>query len=110
MSTKTTPTTKLKNENEQLRQNRIHPRDVARVLVGCLFGVEGGVSAGGGEAPPLGVELCLRVLLAQRHLHLRVAQTEQLATAYAQLHLRRENGDGLEHVRIADRRGRRRDR
>jgi len=39
-------------QNEQLRKNRIHPRDVARVLVGCLFGVEGGVSAGGGEAPP----------------------------------------------------------
>lgn len=39
-------------KNDQLRKNRIHPRDVARVLVGCLFGVEGGVSAGGGEAPP----------------------------------------------------------
>ena len=39
-------------QNEQLRKNRIHPRDVARVLVGCLFGVEGGVSSGGGEAPP----------------------------------------------------------
>jgi hypothetical protein len=39
-------------KQDQLRKNRIHPRDVARVLVGSLFGVEGGVSAGGGEAPP----------------------------------------------------------
>ena len=39
-------------KQDQLRKNRIHPRDVARVLVGSLFGVEGGASAGGGEAPP----------------------------------------------------------
>ena len=39
-------------KQDQLRKNRIHPRDVARVLVGSLFGVEGVVSAGGGDAPP----------------------------------------------------------
>mmetsp|Transcript_26096 Transcript_26096/g.43103 ORF Transcript_26096/g.43103 Transcript_26096/m.43103 type:complete len:651 (+) Transcript_26096:6-1958(+) len=42
-------------KDDQLRKNRIHPRDVARVLVACLFGVEG--ATGGVEDPAYTFEI-----------------------------------------------------